>query len=150
MKTSELRIGNIVSPKQSIVFQKATQGHIIYSTGMLGLLIIREIKPEKVTVETSFYNTSFEETVSIDSVAPSPLTERNLLKCGFGEVGLYENVYQLDNFRIYLDKHKNTGLLKYEQGNNNLEIGIAGIHQLQNIYFILTGKELTVKAKTEV
>jgi len=76
---------------------------------------------------------------------PILLTEEILHKCSFGKVGFYDNVYHLNNFRIYLDKSKNTFLLKYEEGNNNLEIEVISLHQLQNLYFILTNKELEVE-----
>lgn len=80
-----------------------------------------------------------------DSFIPISLTRDILLKCGFEEVGMYDNVYHLGNFRIHLGKKFGEGLLKCEKGNNYLEIEISSVHQLQNLYFALTGKELNIE-----
>lgn len=36
---------------------------------------------------------------------PIPLNRDIILQCGFGEVGMYENVYHKDNIRIHFDKN---------------------------------------------
>jgi hypothetical protein len=82
--------------------------------------------------------------LSYHEVDPVLLTEEAISKCGFKEVGFYDNVYYLDDFRIYLDKKADYGLLKYEKETENIEIEIDSIHKLQNVYFALTGKELEV------
>lgn len=69
---------------------------------------------------------------NIDSYKPIPLTEEWLLKFGF-ENQLVEFV--LDNF--YLKRTKN----HFEYYCNN-RAEIKYVHQLQNLYFALIGKEL--------
>lgn len=83
--------------------------------------------------------------VSFDKLDPIPLTEYILLKCGFGGVGFYENVYQKNNCRLHLGIKNSKDIFVYHQENNHLELEIIGLHQLQNIYFSLVGKELEVK-----
>ena len=64
--------------------------------------------------------------------APIPLTEEWLLKFGFRESNKYLFKYKL-------------GLKK--RGDNYFydNISIKHVHQLQNLYFALTGEELTLK-----
>lgn len=76
---------------------------------------------------------------------PIPLNRDILLKCGFGEVGMYENVYHKDNIRIHLDKSGETGTALFIQYNDDESIfskEVSSLHQLQNLHFALSGKEL--------
>ncbi|MDR2913278.1 MAG: hypothetical protein LBV74_00330 [Tannerella sp.] len=81
-----------------------------------------------------------------DHCSPIPLSRDFIQCCDFGEVGLYENVFHKDDFRIYTD---NTGgstvIVKYETEDFNIEVEIEGVHQLQNLYYTITGTELPVK-----
>lgn len=65
----------------------------------------------------------------LESIVPIPLTIEILLKSGFKEAGL---LYQKG--WIHIDK--NLSFL-----NTKLEY----VHQLQNLYFALSGKELNIK-----
>ncbi len=79
---------------------------------------------------------------------PIPLTEEWLLKFGF------EITYS-SNFRLKLDHktHNEIGFDFSHVADNSMEgfrfyghyIKIQYIHQLQNLYFALTNKELTLK-----
>lgn len=80
----------------------------------------------------------------INHCSPLPATKENIVRLGFNELGLYDNVYQKDDFRIHFSNN-NTCLLQYQKGNNYFEKQINSIHQLQNIYFALTTKELTIR-----
>ena len=67
---------------------------------------------------------------------PIPLTEEILLKCGFVK-GKMSNVFYLGDFEILLPtyfKYKDAHLIK-----------IKHLHQLQNLYFALTGEELIIE-----
>ena len=83
-----------------------------------------------------------------DRVKPIPLTEELLLKCGFR--GSYSN-------ELYINIKKGTNL--YSLGYNfienrcyldvdftfiDLDNEIKYLHQLQNLYFVLTGEELKI------
>jgi hypothetical protein len=121
MKASELRIGNLV-----------------YKNGIA----------TEITVGTMLdilrYTTPFE---------PIPLTEEWLLKFGM------ELTDGFSNSRILkIQKHEydcsnitfnpNEGLLRLsngEQKGTTLIPHIKYVHQLQNLYFALTGEELTIK-----
>ena len=71
---------------------------------------------------------------------PIPLTEEWLLKFGF-KSDPYNDQYYLDDFKIECDKTK--GFL--DLWVVNCRVDLKTVHQLQNIYFALTGKELKVK-----
>jgi hypothetical protein len=144
MKASELRIGNLVYTriisyhKDSIcsisgcnhkgIFVKYGNGHII---------------PQ--------------------NLQPIPLTEEWLLKCGFAYIdnpqgyklqiikeNLYEDIYGLDIIALVTWEEGDVALLFLSNHTNNLDFQISRgkcehVHQLQNLYFALTGQELEVK-----
>jgi len=67
---------------------------------------------------------------------PIPLTEEWLLKFGFETQGIMAKVWILKNINVWaLDG----GFA------NDLDYPINYVHQLQNLYFALTGEELTTK-----
>lgn len=88
----------------------------------------------------------YDEEYMNDHFSPIPLTEEWLLKFGFRKIDAY-NCYILN------------GLLRYNVDNNKwfietpdgpfesywVEVPLTYVHQLQNLYFALTGEELTVK-----
>jgi len=68
---------------------------------------------------------------------PIPLTEEWLLKFGFRKIS---NVrYSKAGFTPLITKGKN------EYYATHVNYGVKSVHQLQNLYFVLTGKELTIK-----
>jgi hypothetical protein len=75
---------------------------------------------------------------------PIPLTEEWLSKIGF-EYNYFEGY----SYYLEIIKHK-FGITYVIESNSfycNLGIDIKYVHQVQNIYFSLTGKELTIKNK---
>ena len=84
---------------------------------------------------------------------PIPLTEEILLKFGFNEVegerwcDMHEefeecNYYYLSMFKIYYNPETDI----FEDDNlYHFNVNLKYVHQLQNIYFALTGEELTFK-----
>ena len=77
-----------------------------------------------------------------DRFAPIPLTEEWLLKFGFeysdlnGDSGLWK----IPPFQIYG---------KYNQFIYDYRLDVNYVHQLQNLYFALTGEELTYQNKED-
>jgi hypothetical protein len=77
-------------------------------------------------------------TINLEDVKPIPLTEEWLLKFGFeysdlnGDSGLWK----IPPFQIYG---------KYNQFLYDYRLDVNYVHQLQNLYFALTGEELTIK-----
>ena len=136
MRSNELRIGNLIQKN----------GKIHYTN----IFTLRDIK-----------NLSIDDT---DIFEPIPLTEEILLKCGFEKVknkdkeDLREYIghtaqkarYAIFGTDIFITKVDKRGLLW-----RNIEcdfmvlfyhksIPIKYLHQLQNLYFALTGQELEI------
>jgi len=129
MKTQELRIGNYV--------QQATELNTF-------ILKVETIYKKKIEV---LYNSGI-TTLKSGDVQGIPLTRSILLACGFDEIGLYENVYKKDNIRIHADKTGKTDTILFVMFNDDDSIfskELSYLHQLQNLFFILTGKELDVR-----
>lgn len=76
----------------------------------------------------------------IDTLQPIPLTEEILLKCGFKQdkgMMCYRNEIDTDIKIVYETLAKYYRL--YPRTNK-----ILYVHQFQNLYFALTGEELTI------
>jgi hypothetical protein len=75
---------------------------------------------------------------------PIPLTEEWLLKLGLKKIGIWtfslNLVGNLDLIYYLGEKGWSIGLKSYSDFSN-----LKYVHQLQNLYFALTGKELTIK-----
>lgn len=75
----------------------------------------------------------------IEVFKPIPLTEEWLLKFGFSEkLGNWE----LPNFRFHINKPMNFDGFLFCEGYSVTTDKIQFVHQLQNLYFALTGEEL--------
>ena len=77
-----------------------------------------------------------------DKYSPIPITEEWLFKFGFVLRGFY---YHFPNHEIFkLEQYKLNNAYFLRHGNESLDgVRINYIHKLQNLYFALTGKELT-------
>ena len=82
-------------------------------------------------------------TISINELKPIPLTEEWLLKFGFENDNI-EWWNGIISIGIYKDGlfYCPTGQAYIRKGNE-----IQNVHTLQNLYFALTGEELTFKSK---
>ena len=121
MKAKELRIGNYV--KGNLIDVATITG--IFNNG----LCIEEM-PLNLSTNDGFM------TLSIDNFAPIPLTEEWLLKFGI------DNDKEVDNFPVWVDN----GFCSIElYGGHETRHPCKYVHQLQNLYFALTGEELTIK-----
>jgi hypothetical protein len=122
MKASELRLGNLIYNKQ---------GNIVYvNTNHLTLLLYG--------IENEFN--------------PIPLTEERVLKFGFKKYVSDDIDIDID-FQISFHKKSSEGLIVqlFMDSNgiiffNHSGISLYSIHQLQNLYFALTGEELILNA----
>lgn len=116
MKASELRIGNFV---KSIDIE-----YVVSQIDVHGNI-------KGVEGDTSF---------NIDKTTePIPLTEEWLLKFGFQKNGCYY-ISEETNIEFYLTNGK-----LYCELYGETIFNIENVHQLQNLYFALTGEELTIK-----
>lgn len=73
---------------------------------------------------------------------PIPLTEEILFKCGFEKTIVNTMIKAWLNFSFYLTI-RDDGELFYEWNGGNIQVKY--LHQLQNLYFSLVGKELEVE-----
>lgn len=123
MKTNELRLGNYLQAKNRIV--TVTKIFDIDNVG------IGSGDPYLVSGNTP-------------CLKPIPLTEELLLKFGFEFQETFFHYDSHTDFYIFKDFRIASYLgSDYELWYKNIEISIEYVHELQNIYFALTGEELT-------
>ncbi len=120
MKASEFRIGNFVISKFT-----------------LNEAVVDEYTFSKVKDHTAMFE-------------PIPLTEEWLVKFGF-EASPFLNQNILYSFGIlhllHSDSPNSYGCSFDPENNNSWFREVQFVHQLQNLYFALTGEELTIKEK---
>ena len=90
----------------------------------------------------------------INFIDPIPLTEDILLKCGFVEKGVTFNtkinftrccLFKVNSSNNYNNNENEFSVTLY-QHHNSIEIArIKYLHQLQNLFFALTGEELNIE-----
>jgi len=109
-------------------------------------------KPFKVS-ESDFLNKNFWEDIN-DNIEPIPLTEKWLIDFGFYEEASKDRLsieawspgHPSQRFNIDYKEGKILLISRYQEDNDFLQMrNIKFIHQLQNLYFALTGKELKLK-----
>jgi hypothetical protein len=122
MKPAELRIGNLVEYNRNVV--------------------------ECVDVMCDGINTKYIEGINIGFIQPIPLTEEWLVKFGFEEEKDNDGVFgfKLKNF-WYINEYQFRLSNFIDTESMVIDNKIHHIHQLQNLYFALTGEELTIKNK---
>lgn len=76
----------------------------------------------------------------LDECKPIPLTEEWLIKFGFEKTKGY--VFKIDKFSLFDHNYDQVNLFLQLNSPNVPLIHIKFVHQLQNLYFALTGKEL--------
>ena len=120
IQINELKIGNLI--KRNGIFAK--------------IEVINNELDEVYFMGEDFYYSDF-----CCNIEPIPLTEEWLLK--FGAELLYDNKYDFEcyNFGYFELTHKGYCFTFQSQ---QISEPIKYVHQLQNLYFCLTGAELTV------
>ncbi|MDR4892285.1 MULTISPECIES: hypothetical protein [unclassified Chryseobacterium] len=120
METNELRLGNYVMDK------KDENLECVYLLQDLGdLVYINDLHP--------------------DNCMPIPLTEEWLLTFGFTLMPESEytlNTYEKEEFQLW-NKKGDFSEIVYLSSRDTIEL--KSVHQLQNLFFALKGKELTLK-----
>lgn len=91
------------------------------------------------------FNGSF---TSIDDFNPIPLTEEILIKVGFNYADdenyfLQLPVFGMFKFMLHSDKSDNFEIVTFSIKDVSKEV--RSVHQLQNLYYTLTGEELEIK-----
>ena len=96
------------------------------------------IKDRAKVVEVENHHFSLLESYHKEDFQPIPLTEEWLLKFGFETKD--KVFWDVGNFRVGQDRWGG-----YDYVNRRVDIDLKYVHQLQNLYFALTGEELTIK-----
>lgn len=128
MKTSDFRIGNRVNGG---VVTEVHEGFITCAG------------PYNITGMTSF---------QFNEIKPELLTEEWLERFGFKwkEEETYPNLKYWTNKKCHVDLINNRfHIPKYKEGDDHVSIRRSlYVHQLQNLFYTLTGEELTLKTTT--
>lgn len=130
MKPQELRVGNIVEINH---FEYGDMFASIISLNDVGDLCLH-LLDERLRKE--------EYECTINEIVPIPITEELLLKNGFEQCDyifktLFIEMYETANgWHLHIDN---------ERFETAIALPIKYLHQLQNAYYLITGKELEIK-----
>lgn len=133
MEAKELRIGNYVD----YLGQNSIITDIVRDHG-------------RYFIDTDKFRVIFLDSIDLN---PIPLTEEWLKKCGFDNSEYKKGYIGIDvrytDFVLAYPKthieHSEFFCWTFEQGKLQMFKEIKYVHQLQNLYFALTGEELTIK-----
>lgn len=130
IKPEELRKNNLVRDIES---------------GRIGPILTISEKRCSVKMEFSKLSQSYDE------FEPIPLSEEWLLRFGFQKDDIVDEIdgklfviFTLNNSDYFIELWINEQIYRFTD-DCNLNIALSSIHQLQNLFFSLTGEELTIK-----
>ncbi len=104
-------------------------------------------------IEFNYCHLTDASSIYYEDIKPIPLTEDWLLKFGFKEStygtfqidGLFRTEIGNDNYDPVHEVHEGFKSHLVDIESNNISKEIKHVHQLQNLYFALTGEELEIK-----
>lgn len=150
MKANELRIGNYLIYEDRYLIE-------VTKIDSLEDSIMGEVVDvlKHVEIEDFYVETTPELTIDNPNYEPIPLTEEWLLRFGFEKhevtLKLYYSDFKHEDrfFRFYWPENGGGGSLHLKPDDTewypDLADNIKYVHQLQNLYFALTGNELEIK-----
>lgn len=138
MKVSELRIGNLVFISAEIILSKS---NIVIPNGKL--IKVETIYEDGINNDEFDHDHSYIRKFDIKKTLGIPITEEWLLRMGFKE--RYSKSHQIEIKYDFLKLYNSNGDYIYDIGSNTGVNTIHYLHQLQNLYFALTGEELEIK-----
>ena len=130
MKASKLRVGNLVSEP--------------YSNGVFKVVNINSEGFDYVDMHNVLFTALGRH--EITSILPIPLTEEWLLRFGFeakGKARIYKFIF------VWLENEEFVFALSEPIKNKTHLTKLQHVHQLQNLYFALTGEELVLTDKNQ-
>ena len=140
---AELRIGNYVTV-DNIEFHPKLKDVVLKVTGISETRNDYSISLEHINqIQNTYYETYSQFSFFIK---PIPLTEEWLLKFGWGQSDEHELCDNSNDVLFYYDYHFERFWIELDDSftTNSIcyNMNIKYVHQLQNLYFALTGKEL--------
>ena len=141
IQPQEIRIGNNVNTEFGIAEVIGIYEDVV---DVKGVSVIDNSSENKISISTR----SFDGCVEYEKIQPIPLTEEILLNFGFYfEEGFY--CLRINN-TAFMTIILHGSYVNYELSNFRQKIvfsrgEFSGVHQLQNLYFALTGEELKFK-----
>lgn len=131
----ELRIGNLLSYDNKVVYITSLSMDIDDEyEDQIGFCNVGESSNEK-----GGWNRSL-----VDKLAPIPITPELLGRCGFKKLNAGW-INDSGSLTFYVKSQDANGYYKMAYGTRNYNARFLFVHQLQNLYFALTGEELTIK-----
>lgn len=143
IKPNELRVGNLFHPtmySNGIRVPQSTIAKIITIDAFHVLWLPSDLNPAQVKWNESKYN----------EIEPIPLTSEWLLKFGFEKTtGLTWSLSHEKTYSVYRKSGLAYNEIKVEwwYGGILLKKQPDSVHELQNLYYALTGEELTIQEK---
>ena len=131
MEAGELRVGNIVQLNPEKKWYPEHRVLIVKSIGSDGINIGYEQYVGRTVIQW-------------EDIAPIPLTEEWLLKFGFEPTKGKEPIMFTNGKYNYFPSYKYFGRTRNNGGL--IHSDVKHVHQLQNLYFALTGEELIADA----
>ena len=155
MKANELRIGNLITIDNSVYWLKLRDIPLIVTHIGQTMNIKGEsshsVGCEHINQKTNTYYETYSQ--FIENIKPIPLTEEWLLRFGFEKGNkVYKDAFSINLLKtdLYLRKCYYGGYYWGFNLENKLDCefndakSVKYVHQLQNLYFALTGEELTI------
>ena len=148
MKANELRIGNLVKINNELLPETENEIYKVYGVNAKFDLSF----PDSSGVVSLNHTKSIRIYSQFDEfINPIPLTEEWLLKFGFEKLTDKKNGFNSNSYTytkgISFIVHLNDKLLSvnFWQGNEK-----KYVHELQNLFFVLTGEELTIQTQSKL
>jgi hypothetical protein len=105
--------------------------------------LVYKYYPSGIEIEAvNEINSYFVNGIGISAIEPIPLTEEWLLKFGFEKEGGWFKKKRLLLFNI-------RNMYFTTPSKDIVSVDVTTVHQLQNLYFALTGEELTLKNQSK-
>lgn len=122
--------------------QELSIGNLVYYTGKV-------VRVEQITKHKIGYHTKPNETrmnyARLSEIEPIPITEELLSKCGFVKRIYSDKIFAHGEGMLSIVYFIESTMIDIRTEDNNATILCKHLHQLQNAYYLVTGKGLEIK-----